>query len=122
MSGHPSAADLIEAVHSFLQEIEASLVGREAFHAKVAANVLGIVERELRQEPDRVEAEALRRLVGEDAPLPELRARACAALRDGRLTAETPGLLDALIESTLARLAVDNPRFSTYRRLTEPKP
>jgi hypothetical protein len=120
MSGHPSAADLIEAVRAFLQEIEASLVGREAFHAKVAGNVLGIVERELRLQPDRVEAEVLARIVGESAPLPELRAEACAAFRVGRLTTDTPGVLDDLITAALAKLAVDNPRFSTYRRLKEP--
>lgn len=121
MAGHPSAADLVEAVHAFLQEIEASLVGRQAFHAKVAGNVLGIVERELRQQPERAEADALSRILGHDAPLADLRAEVCAALRDGRLTADTPGLLDELTAATLARLAVDNPRFSTYRRLKEPK-
>lgn len=122
MSGYPSAADLIEAVRAFLQEIEASLVGREAFHAKVAGNVLGIVERELRQGPDRVEAEALAGLLGRDAPLAELRAGVCAALREGQMSVDTPGLLDGLTTATLAKLAVDNPRFSTYRRLTEAKP
>ena len=122
MSGHPSAADLVEAVHAFLQEIESSLVGREAFHAKVAANVLGIVERELRQQPERIEANALVHILGHDAPLAELRAEACAALREGRLGTATPGLLDDLIAATLAKLAVDNPRYSTYRRLTELKP
>ena len=122
MSGHPQAADLVDAVRTFLQEIEASLVGREAFHAKVAGNVLAIVERELRQRPERVEGEALARLLGYEAPLADLRAAACAALRDGRLATDTPGLLDGLINAALAKLAVDNPKFSTYRRLTEPKP
>lgn len=122
MSGHPSAADLIEAVRAFLQEVESSLVGREAFHAKVAGNVLGIVERELRQQPEQVEAKALSGLLGMDAPLPELRRAAGERLRAGDLTADTPGLLDALTQATLAKLAVDNPKFSTYRRLTEPKP
>jgi len=119
MSGHPDAADLIDAVRGFLQEIEASLVGREAFDAKIAGNVLGIVGRELRRRPERAETAALSRLLGRDAPLAELRAEACARFRDGRLAADTPGLLDEMIDATLAKLAVDNPRFSTYRRLTE---
>ena len=119
MAGHPNSADLIESVRGFLIEITPRLVEREAFHAKVAANVLALVERELRQRPAAVEAAALAQLLGSDAPLDELRADACERLRDGRLDAATPGLIDALIAATLAKLAVDNPKFSTYRRLTE---
>lgn len=119
MSGHPSGADLVESVRGFLAEIESSLSGRQAFHAKVAGNVLALVERELRQQPDAVETEALSRLLGREGPLAELRRDTCAALRDGRLDAATPGLLDALMQATLARLAVDNPKFSTFRRLME---
>lgn len=122
MSGHPSAADLIDSVRGFLAELESELSGRQAFHAKVAGNVLALVERELRQCPETVEGEALSGLLGRSAPLAELRAEACAALRDGRLDERTPGLIDALTAATLAWLAVDNPKFSTYRRLTEPKP
>jgi hypothetical protein len=62
----------------------------------------------------------LSRLLGREAPLAALRAEACAALREGRLAADTPDLLDELTAATLAKLAVDNPKFSTYRRLTEP--
>ncbi len=119
MSGHPPAADLIDSVRGFLAEVESRLSGREAFHAKVAGNVLALVERELRQQPEQVETRALARLLGHDAPLTELREETCAALRERRIGIETPGLLDALIEATLARLAVDNPKFSTFRRLME---
>ncbi len=122
MAGHPDAADLVDAVRGFLVAVESRLSGREAFHAKVAGNVLAIVERELRQQPERVERAALARLLGHDGEPAALRAGLCAALRDGRLDAETPGLLDALTEATLARLAVDNPNFSTFRRLKETPP
>ena len=119
MAGHPSAADLIDSVRGFLAEIEPSLSGREAFHAKVAGNVLAIVERELRQNPELVEAAALAGLLGHDAPLAELRVDFGARLRDGRLDAATPSLIDALTAAAVARLAVDNPKFSTLKRLTE---
>lgn len=122
MSGHPSAADLIDSVRGFLADLEPELSGRQAFHAKVAGNVLALVERELRQRPETVEIDALSALLGEAAPLADLRAGASAALRDGRLDERTPGLIDALTAATLSRLAVDNPKFSTYRRLKEPQP
>lgn len=119
MAGHPDAAELIDAVRGFLASIESRLAGREAFHAKVAGNVLAIVERELRQQPEAVERAALSTVLGRDGDTAALRADMCAALRAGRLGADTPGLLDALTTATLAKLAVDNPNFSTFRRLTE---
>ena len=117
--GHPSAQVLVEAVAAFLSEIEGDLTGRAAFHAKVAANALAIVARELAQQPDVAEAAALDVLLGHAAPAEELRAEACALIRSGALDADSPGLLDALLAATLARLAVDNPRYSTFRRLTD---
>jgi hypothetical protein len=139
MAGHPDAATLLAAVRDFLGGLR--LEGRDAFHAKVAGNVLAIVERELTERPDAGEAAALhklRRHPGESRDpwpaglgpgvrrddgvdgieLAALRADICVGLRDGRLTLATPGLLDALVAANLARLAVDNPRYSTFLRRT----
>ena len=116
--GHPSAAVLVDAVAAFLAEIEPELNGRSAFHAKVAANALAIVARELSLQPDVAEAAALGGLLGHAAPAAKLRAEICGRLRIGQLDTATPGLLDALLAATTARLAVDNPRYSTFRRLT----
>jgi hypothetical protein len=106
MPGTPTNAELVEAVEVFLRGVEAKLSGREAFHAKVAANVLAIVARDLRQDPDAVEAAVL----GDVAVL-------CARLRSGATGPDTPGLLDSLTDATVARLEVDNPRYSTLARL-----
>ncbi len=114
----PSASVLIEAVAAFLSEIETELTGRAAFHAKVAGNVLAVVVRELDQQPERAEAAAFARLLGPGATAADV----CERLRDGRLTVATPGLLDALLAATTARLAVDNPRYSTLRRLRDTTP
>lgn len=106
MPGMPTNAELVDAVEAFLRGVETKLSGREAFHAKVAANVLAIVARDLRQDPDATEAAAL----GDVADL-------CARLRSGAAGPDTPGLLDALTEAAIARLAVDNPKYSTLARL-----
>ena len=106
MPGTPTNAELVEAVEAFLRGVETRLSGRESFHAKVAANVLAIVARDLRQDPDAVEAAAL----GDVAAL-------CQRLRSGEAGVDTPGLLKALTEATVARLAVDNPKYSTLERL-----
>ena len=110
------AADLLRAVEAFVREVEGSLDGRQGFHAKVAANALAIVAREIEQRPALAEQAALVTLAG-DLPVTEQRARLCAALRDGSMDAATPGLLDALAAATCANLAVDNPRYPTLHRL-----
>ncbi len=102
MAGHPSAAELVAAVRVFLAKLP--LAGRDAFHARVAANALAIVERELAAPPS-------------PAPLGLGDAELCARFRAGTLDAATPGLLDALIVATCARLSVDNPRYATLARL-----
>ncbi|OXM72826.1 phosphotransferase family protein [Amycolatopsis sp. KNN50.9b] len=49
LHGRPSAAELVEAVGEFLRaEVMPGTEGRLSFQARVAANVLGIVSRELR--------------------------------------------------------------------------
>ena len=110
MPGSPNASELLNAVRDFITGLP--LEGRDAFHAKVASNVLAIVERELAMKPEVIEAEVL------PYPVAEL----CAPLRDGTLTPATPGLIDALITATTARLGVDNPRYATLARLTDPPP
>lgn len=106
---HPTATALLEAVQLFLKEAERELEGRLAFHAKVAGNALGIVIRELEGNPDAVETQAFEPLGGV--------AVACEALREGRLSPDDKALLQAIRASTLARLAVDNPRYATFARL-----
>lgn len=119
MSGTPSITDLVSAVRAFLAEIEPQLAARSAFHAKVAGNALAIVERELGHPPTAAEAAMLREVLGHDGTLPALRTELCEKLRDGRVGVDTPGLIDALLTATLAQVAVDNPKYATFRRLSE---
>ena len=122
MSGHPSAPELVRAVEAFVREIEGELGGRTAFHAKVAANALAMVARELDARPDAAEAAALGRLLGRNGGSDELRAVVCTGLRDGTLGVDTPGLVEALTEAACTRLAVDNPRYPTLARLRDGAP
>jgi hypothetical protein len=108
---HPTATQLLDAVALFLKEAESALDGRLAFHAKVAANSLAIVGRELALAPDDAEAAAFAPFGGAAA--------ACEALRAGTLAPDDPALLTAIRAAALARLAVDNPRYATFQRLSE---
>jgi hypothetical protein len=91
--GVPTTAELVEAVREFLeQQVMPGTEGALAFHARVAANVLGQVERELTTGlPD----------TAGDAGL-------CEAIRDGSISLHEA--YDAIRPSVVAKLRISNPR------------
>ena len=51
VNGRPTARELLDAVRGFLlDDVVPGTTGRISFHARVAANVIAIVERELAQD------------------------------------------------------------------------
>lgn len=135
MNDAPNPEQLLAAVSRFLREQALpELDGHTAFHARVAANVIDIVARQIRRAADDDEAERarLRALLGDltvpadgcdgshgsdDADaLAHLNRALCERIADGRLTADTPGLADHLWLTTLAKLAVDQPGYDTFVR------
>lgn len=118
----PSLAELVAAVRDFLeQHAMPKLEGHTAFHARVAANALAVVERQLRLGPEAeaAELERLRALLGHDGALADQNRELCARIRSGELGLGTPGLLAHLRATTLAKLAVDQPKYSGYRKALE---
>jgi hypothetical protein len=117
----PSALELLQAVRSFIQDQAIPrLEGRAAFHARIAVNALAIVERGLEHGPaqDAAECERLETLLDRTGSLDELNRDLCRRIRAGELDLDTPGLAEHLRETTLAKLAVDQPRYAAYRRAT----
>jgi hypothetical protein len=121
----PSTVQLVAAVRDFLERVaQPELRGHSAFHARVAANALAIVERELAlgAGQDAAERERLQTLLGNEGPLAAQNRELCQEIRAGRITLDTPGLLEHLRATTLAKLAVDQPGYSGYRRALEQDP
>jgi hypothetical protein len=106
----PDAPTLIEAVREFLTtEVEPQTEGRLRYHLKVAANVLAIVERELRlgEEQAATHRERLERLgFQSDAEL-------AAAIRSGVLDDRAGELASELREAVRDKLAVARPGYAT---------
>ncbi|HEX5616652.1 MAG TPA: DUF6285 domain-containing protein [Acidimicrobiia bacterium] len=103
----PTAAELVEAVREFLDDARGALDGRLAFHARVAANALAIVERELRAGTESAEAQhaRLRDLLGHDGALDDLERELASRIRDGSLDdrrAETTEHVRATVRDKLA--------------------
>lgn len=110
----PTAEELLAAVREFLSdELAPQLDGRLRFHARVAANVLGIVERELRDGPAGAAAEGARlaALLGEEGSPAELAARLAALLRSGEVATDDPAVLDHLRRTAAEDVAIANPRW-----------
>ncbi|GFG72790.1 phosphotransferase family protein [Mycobacterium botniense] len=113
LHGRPTAAELVAAVAEFLEtDVRPATSGRVNFHARVAANALRIVERELLAADDSPTRAALARLgcTGE--------AELAAAIRAGDLddkTHDVPSCLRALVTH---RLAVAHPGYERAEHTT----
>jgi hypothetical protein len=119
MMDQPSMRELVEAVRDFLeQKAMPELKGHTAFHARVAANALSIVVRELEQGPQSAKDELarLQKLLGHDGTLEELNRELCKRIRDGAFTLDTPGLAEHLMITTRDKVAIDQPNYSGLKR------
>jgi len=122
MQDAPTTKELIEAVRAFLEEkAMPELKGHTAFHARVAANALAIVERELALGPMAQAGERMRliQLLGHDGTLEELNGELAKAIRAGELTLATPGLSEHLWQTTIDKVAIDQPKYSGYQTALE---
>jgi hypothetical protein len=115
----PSTAELVTAVREFLeQQALPALEGRTAFHARVAANALGIVARQLALGPEAEAAERARlvNLLGHDDSLDRLNRELCRRIRSRDLDLSSAELVAHLRATTLDKLAVDQPKYSAFRK------
>lgn len=111
----PTAAELLEAIREFLErDLGPALEGRHAFHARVAANALAIVERELRLGPelDGAERARLTQLLGREGSIDDLNRELAARIRDGSLDDRRAEVLEHLRTTALDKLSVANPRYA----------
>jgi hypothetical protein len=111
----PSILELVQAVKAFLEtKAMPELKGHTAFHARVAANALGIVARELEvgAQPTQEEIERLVMLLGHDGSLDELNRELCAQIRSGKIDIASDALKQHLEITTLTKVAVDQPSYS----------
>jgi hypothetical protein len=114
MQDRPNAAELLDAVASLLtNDVMPQLEGRSRFHVRVAANLLRILEREWRLEPEHrvLDQAALAGLLGVDASLEELSEDFVRRLRRGELDERDAEVLTVLRGITRRKLSVTNPTY-----------
>ena len=113
MITHPRTEELVESVRLWIDEIRPSLDPRNAFLARVAANAMATVYRELTAGPA-AEAAAIAGMaavLGHAGDYAELNSELCAKIRSGEMTVETPGLLAALQAMARNQIAIDQPSY-----------
>jgi hypothetical protein len=121
MQDPPTVAELLEATAAFLREVAVpQLTGHASFHARVAANALDVVKRELELRPatERDEHSRLKALLRTEGSLEELNALLSRRIAAGEVDLQTPGVGEHLWATTLAKVAIDQPTYASYRRET----
>src|SRR4051794_1513260 len=119
MQDEPTPSELVKAVADFLRnDITPEVSGHNLFKLRVAINALDLVTRQLalEGESDAAELARLSQLLGVEGPLFELNRAFAERLASGEVDLNTPGVAEHLWQTTLAKLAVDQPNYATYRR------
>ncbi len=119
MQDEPTPTELIKAVADFLRnEITPVIKGHSAFKLRVGINALELVTRQLalEQGSDAAEAARLSKLLGMPGSLGELNRALADRIANGEMDLQTPGLADHLWQTTMAKLAVDQPNYASYKR------
>lgn len=111
----PRSEEVLASVRDFLRRDLAALVdGRTAFLAKVAANSLDTILREVSLGGDALirEQSQLEALLGRAGEAADLRAALCAAIRFGEIDVNAPSLHAYLRDSALAQVLIDQPTYA----------
>ena len=119
MQDEPSPIELTKAVADFLRsDITPLISGHQAFMLRVAINALDLVVRQLTLEEgsDARELERLRALLGMDGSVTELNHALAMRIAKSEVDLATPGLTGHLWQTTMDKLAVDQPNYAAYKR------
>ena len=119
MQDEPTPTELIKAVADFLRnEITPAIKGHNAFKLRVGINALDLVTRQLTLAgaSDATEAARLKQLLGIDGALIDLNRALSDKIAKGEVDLQTPGLVDHLWQTTMDKLAVDQPNYASYKR------
>jgi hypothetical protein len=124
MQDEPTPTELIKAVAEFLRnEIVPAIKGHNAFKLRVGINALDLVRRQLalEQGSDAAEAARLTQLLGMQGSLGDLNRALSEEIASEKVDLQTPGLSDHLWQTTMDKLAVDQPNYASYKRELERK-
>jgi len=119
----PRLDELVQSVRDYLRDdVMATTQGRTRFLARVAANSLDVVLREVAvgELHRRRQEERLRALFDEAGELEALRWKLVRGLREGTIELDRPGLAELLREAVVNQVAIDQPGYSGLKTALGP--
>ena len=119
MQDEPTPVELTKAVADFLRNDVAPLIsGHQAFKLRVGINALDLVVRQLTlsEASDATEAARLAALLGSAGSLFDTNRELAEQIASGAFNLATPGVKEHLWQTTLDKLAVDQPNYASYKR------
>jgi len=119
MQDEPTPVELTKSVSDFLRnDIAPMISGHSAFKLRVAINILDLVTRQLALEEasDAKEAQRLTSMLGVESSLMDLNRALAERIAKGEFDLNTPGLAEHLWQTTMDKLAVDQPNYASYKR------
>jgi hypothetical protein len=119
MQDEPTPVELTKAVADFLRDDIAPLIsGHQAFKLRVGINALDLVVRQLTlaESNDAAETARLTALLGHEGSLLELNQELADRIASGAVDLAAPGVKEHLWQTTLDKLAVDQPNYASYKR------
>ena len=115
----PNSVDLLEAISHFLNtKIKSEVPAHLAFKIRIIENVLNIVIREI-EKGDKLSNEVmtqLQSLIETDEPTIEALA---LLIKDEKIDLNDQDLKKLLVTLSKNKIAVDNPNYSTFKKLIE---
>jgi hypothetical protein len=124
MQDEPTPEELIKAVADFLRtDIAPQISGHHAFKLRVSINALDLVTRQLKleQASNAAEAARLSQILGRQGSLAELNRLLAERIAKDEVGLQTPDVAQHLWQTTMDKLAVDQPNYAAYRRELEGK-
>ena len=113
----PNSVDLLEAISHFLNtKIKSEVPAHLAFKLRIVENVLNIVIREI-EKGDELSNEVinlLQSLIESDTQSIETLA---SMIKDEKIDLEDQDLKDLLVTLSKNKITVDNPNYSTFKKL-----
>ena len=120
----PDKLRILDVLLDVLERVQPAVPdATHAYEKRVALNLLRTVRREIAVADNLLDEECSRlaALLAEEGGVTVLNIALCERIRHRQIDTGEPGLLRHLRRTTLAKLAIDNPRYSAYLRAVGPE-
>jgi ferritin len=117
MNNPPSKEELITSIIKFLEDdVIHELKGQKRFHAHVAKNSLSVILREIQLEEsnNKSEKERLEKILRTNDSIKKMNKLLCQNIDNEQIDISDNHLIDHLFKTTMEKLSIDQPSYSSF--------